>query len=724
MPTLALLLGMTMPSMAADGATSSAQLRQELLLAEVRALLADADDQIITGHSDDLAARLTSLRARLAACTDNSDAAALCSRLDRLQVRLATESQAAADRHTAAIRTTDIRSAYHQRTIEVDYDQNRFHVQMSRIQSMLDRGHCELALAHARQLVAEYPAEPEAEKLFETALARTHAQRSSTLDERRQENLNEVNARIERALIPSGFDGLPAFPSDWDKRMAGRQQQSAAATLPAWEEELRERLEQRLSVDYNRLTLAEVLHDLETRTHINFILDPQVTANDTPVSFKAQRITVGAILSWACRAAGINWEIARGAVYVGSPGNAQPPVLDFYDVADLLHRSQDQSPPHIGLQNGIGATNSGTQFTAASADTATTALTVDGVIELITASISPQTWKQPGCGISAHNRTLLITAPRPVHDQIRQLLKARANLQTLMVNIEMRWLELDDAYLEEIGVSWGNANSPIANANSTTNGLYRTTSRTVTSAGTVDVLPASLSELTPSSTSPTAAGLQLSTSLLKATQLNATLKAMEMNGRGTVLSSPSLATINGSRSYALFARQIAYIGDYDVSSYNLRPKVSILTTGALLDIKPLVSADGKYVTLTLQPQLSDVELATETIYAPITSAVNTNDAIVNGFTNATHIAPFPLQLPVIHLKSASTQVMMPDNGGLLVGGFGKHWDQNASTKVPLLGHIPFLGRLFGTRGRYSDRRQVYLLATVHIINYQELEATL
>jgi type II secretory pathway component GspD/PulD (secretin) len=44
--------------------------------------------------------------------------------------------------------------------------------------------------------------------------------------------------------------------------------------------------------------------------------------------------------------------------------------------------------------------------------------------------------------------------------------------------------------------------------------------------------------------------------------------------------------------------------------------------------------------------------------------------------------------------------------------------------VPLLGSIPFLGRLFGARGRYADRTKLYLMSTVSIINYPELEARL
>jgi len=68
--------------------------------------------------------------------------------------------------------------------------------------------------------------------------------------------------------------------------------------------------------------------------------------------------------------------------------------------------------------------------------------------------------------------------------------------------------------------------------------------------------------------------------------------------------------------------------------------------------------------------------------------------------------------------------MLPDRGSLLVGGFNASLDQFASTRIPLLGSVPFLGRLFGARGRYSEKSKLYLLTTATIINYPELEARL
>ncbi len=76
------------------------------------------------------------------------------------------------------------------------------------------------------------------------------------------------------------------------------------------------------------------------------------------------------------------------------------------------------------------------------------------------------------------------------------------------------------------------------------------------------------------------------------------------------------------------------------------------------------------------------------------------------------------------MRSVGTTVMVPDKGTLLVGGFGRHIDESGSSKLPFLGHIPYLGRLFGRRGRYSDRSQLYLLVTVNIITYDEAEAKL
>ena len=84
----------------------------------------------------------------------------------------------------------------------------------------------------------------------------------------------------------------------------------------------------------------------------------------------------------------------------------------------------------------------------------------------------------------------------------------------------------------------------------------------------------------------------------------------------------------------------------------------------------------------------------------------------------------PLMLPNVSVRRAATNVVLPDGGSVLVGGFERAIDEFASTKVPILGNIPYVGRLFGTRARASEHGKLYLLATATIISYDDLEATL
>ena len=137
-----------------------------------------------------------------------------------------------------------------------------------------------------------------------------------------------------------------------------------------------------------------------------------------------------------------------------------------------------------------------------------------------------------------------------------------------------------------------------------------------------------------------------------------------------------------------------------------------------LDVKPFVSADRKYVTMEFRPGLASVTFFTELLSAP--RVIGTGD----GGGVVTPPLPYPIELPNVAIDEVSTTIIVPDKGILMVGGFNRAIDQQTSAKVPFLGHIPYLGRLFGTRGRFSERLRLYLLAAVDIIDYREAEENL
>ena len=127
----------------------------------------------------------------------------------------------------------------------------------------------------------------------------------------------------------------------------------------------------------------------------------------------------------------------------------------------------------------------------------------------------------------------------------------------------------------------------------------------------------------------------------------------------------------------------------------------------------MVSADRKYVTMDIRPVNSTVQFFTERF---------SQIAGVGG--NFIAVVQFPIELPNLHINTAGTRVMVPDGGSIMVAGFVDALNQSTQSNVPLLGHVPFVGRLFGKRGRYAENTKLYLTATVDIILYDEEEALL
>ena len=115
----------------------------------------------------------------------------------------------------------------------------------------------------------------------------------------------------------------------------------------------------------------------------------------------------------------------------------------------------------------------------------------------------------------------------------------------------------------------------------------------------------------------------------------------------------------------------------------LNPTIEILNVGDVIDVRPLVSADRKYVTLEVRP-----------------SSVVLQDVFVDNFSTVTVVGPafgafsFPIELPNVEVRTLRTSVMLPDKGSIMLGGYVRGLRQRTQSGVPFLSHIPFLGRLF------------------------------
>ena len=702
--------------------------RQDAALAQARRQLGQAELLLQQGRAQAangvIDAAVISL-SNLPSGTQRDDLLAQATVLRQRLVDMVERSEDAAGRRR---RESSQAAAVQARDEGVLQEISLLQARIARIRALQASGFYESALAEARQLITDFPLPAEPRALFSELLTQSHDQRHLSLEERRQEQLQEVHEQLARSMIPTGSDGFPIYPVDWAERHRGSEL-PAIRFVVAEEPTIRERLRQRITLTVADLPLWDVLAALAAQTSLNILLDKRGVGDEQArVTLSARDITLEHALSWICRQADVRWSVTQGAIYVGR-AEAVAPELRIHDVTDLVLKPQDQHPGRIGLPPNRG--DGKVLFAGGMATDPTYVVAPEDLVDQIQQGISPAVWRNPLHGIVIRGTLLIVTAPPEVHELIAQLLHSMSRLNRLTVSMEVDWLAIADGYLEEIGVEWGRGT--VLNGGPA-NGFHRATAAFDHQGTLTNNLPAAAIDAAPATIGT---GLSLNTLLLSATQLSATLTARERNQRVTVLNGIQVATLNGVRATCRFGQEIAYLGDIRVGTGGpnaLSPPAAtdtaVVVLGHVLDIKPYVSADHKYITLEIGSAMVDlVDFRSESIQMQTTRPLpNVPGAGGNGqplpAVGQVATQGISLEMPSIALTEVHTNVMLPDRGTIMVGGFGRIVDQTMTSTVPMLGHIPFLGRLFGARGRYSDRRRLYCTVTATIIDYVELEGRL
>ena len=350
----------------------------------------------------------------------------------------------------------DIAVAQAQRYLEEE--ENELQARLRTIIDLKFRHHYELALGHARRLTTEYPGEPRVERLYSELIDLTHDQRELSIDERQRDLKKEVNNRIERSLIPAGFDGAPRFPGDWLTKRAQRTNVwRADVEMPEWEAQLRNQLKQRLAITFVDMDAIEALELVASRASLNLVIDPELrAAASPPITMPAADMQVESILNWLTRHMDTRWRIRNEAIVVGSE-SAEDAVIQAYDVTEFTF-----SPPNFEGQGlalfaldtsgsgGFGIFD-GSPF---GDDADNEGLAPEDLVDLIQMAVAPDEWDNPDYGIDIRQNYLLVRASPEIHRLITEFLRSQAAANNVLVRIDLRWLEIYDDFMEEIGVEW------------------------------------------------------------------------------------------------------------------------------------------------------------------------------------------------------------------------------------------------------------------------------
>jgi len=167
--------------------------------------------------------------------------------------------------------------------------------------------------------------------------------------------------------------------------------------------------------------------------------------------------------------------------------------------------------------------------------------------------------------------------------------------------------------------------------------------------------------------------------------LQAAIYAQVDKGEGRIVSRPRIAAQSGSSAKIVTGDALPILTSIALSGVNaVQQQVQYVNVGVTLQIAPRVSGDG---------------FVTSHVFAVVSS--------VTGFSQG---------YPTISQREASTSATVRDGESFVIGGLTQEADLSHRVKIPGLGDIPVLGRVFETEHRNRAKTDLYIMVTPHVVS--------
>lgn len=194
---------------------------------------------------------------------------------------------------------------------------------------------------------------------------------------------------------------------------------------------------------------------------------------------------------------------------------------------------------------------------------------------------------------------------------------------------------------------------------------------------------------------PFNSGLQMLFSRVGGENFQVLLHALEQNGEINVLSAPKVLTLNNQEAAMLVGTKYPIIESQSSGSGSGTGSGTTSTTleyyeniGIQLNVVPQI-CDGQHINMIVHPAVSQLR------------GFQSGKVGTNGDETAL------TDYPILQVREAETQIMIESGSTVVIGGLQEDRETEVIHKVPLLGDIPFLGRLF--RRETMDMEKIDLL---------------
>lgn len=290
----------------------------------------------------------------------------------------------------------------------------------------------------------------------------------------------------------------------------------------------------------------------------------------------------------------------------------------------------------------------------------------------ISSTISNMIDPEKGARVQVDGRTngLIVTEQSSKMETIRTVI-ARLDKPTQQIMIETRFIEVTNDDLDKIGVNWSSLEDYGATGGGST---------------VDDGKGFNLSNRERTNTFSDLKGMvtETSSSVFSADQFRLVISALQTNTKSKLVSNPTVVTLNNQEA------TISIGDEFPIPSYTYNDETGQFEVdgfeykdiGVILKVKPSVN-NRDLITLNVMPEVS----------------ARTGQVTFGGAGEA--------EIPIISSRKTTTQIALQSGYTMGIGGLMQTREEIIDTRVPVLGNIPGLGRLFSHKS--SDIKNLNLL---------------
>jgi len=317
--------------------------------------------------------------------------------------------------------------------------------------------------------------------------------------------------------------------------------------------------------------------------------------------------------------------------------------------------------------------------------------------------------------VDVRSNALVITERPSRMNKIQEIIE-RLDQPNHQVMIESKFVEVTNSDTSNVGINWAFLQgyqasagpfgrewnrSRTSSSNSSGNGSTTSSSSTDTTSGSVDGIPdpevigtnESIGSAFDgaSDLASAAATSRLDTAVFSAAEFNIVLSALKSNNDSELVSNPTVVTMDNTEARIEIVTEVPQLEfefNEETGTSRATGLADPLKFGTEILVTPQVNAAG-FINLDITPKVSNQIGVQETDFG---------------------------DQPILSSRFANTKVMIKDGYTLALGGLTQNETTKNGTKVPVLGDLPGIGRLFRSNNDVETQRNLIIFITARTLN--------